>query len=160
MHPNEKIFESLVEMKNICQKRKENGETIVLTSGCFDLLHGGHLEYIYGASMLGCLIVGINSDAFVKKLKGDSRPIRNQDDRAFTMAGFFSVEHVVVFDCDYELIKAVRPDIYIVSATSHVRIEEDARRISLLNDIGTEIIEIGSKKTDSTSAIIKRAFNR
>lgn len=156
MHPCEKISTSLSELSEICQCHKENGATIVLTSGCFDLIHGGHLEYVCEAGALGFLVVGINSDVFVKKLKGESRPIRNQKDRAFVMAGFFPVKQVVVFDSDYDLITAVKPDIYVASKTSHVAVWSDERRISLLNDVGAKIIEISSKKTDSTSDIIRR----
>lgn len=157
MHPNAKIILSLATLANICQTYKVSGEIIVLTSGCFDLLHGGHLEYICDAGGLGFLVVGINSDQFVKRLKGENRPIRKQDDRAFTMAGFYPVRLVTIFDCDYELIKAVKPDIYVASATSHVRIQDDLKRVALLEGFGTRIVEIESKKKDSTSDIIKRA---
>lgn len=159
MHPRAKIIKSFAELSRICREVKGFGNTIVLTSGCFDLLHGGHLEYICDAGEMGFLVVGINSDAFVKRLKGDSRPVREQDDRAFLMAGFFPVKIVTIFECDYELIETVRPDIYVVSSTSHVKIGDDARRVGLLNSIGTKIVEIGSKKQDSTTDIIKRASN-
>ena len=129
----------------------------MLTSGCFDLLHGGHLEYICDAAELGCLVVGINSDEFVRKIKGPTRPVRLEDDRAFTMAGFSPVDLVVIFDCDYELIETVKPDIYVASSTSHVKIWEEEKRVKLLESIGAKIVEIGSKKTDSTTDIIKRA---
>lgn len=157
MHPAQKIAPSLSELSDICKSCKKNGEVVVLTSGCFDLLHGGHLEYICEAGLLGYLIVGINSDKFVKKLKGDDRPIRTERDRAFTMAGFYPVQHVAIFDCNKELIKAVTPDIYVASSTSHVLLADDHERSDLLKLLGTEIVEIGSKKLDSTSDMIRRA---
>jgi len=157
MHPSKKIAASLAEVTEVCRDCKKNGEVIVLTSGCFDLLHGGHLEYIYDAGKYGYLIVGINSDAFVKKLKGENRPIRNQQDRAFIISGFFPVKHVVVFDCDIELISAVKPDVYVTSLTSHVLLSDDVERSSLLQKLNTRIVEIGSKKSDSTTSIIRRA---
>jgi rfaE bifunctional protein nucleotidyltransferase chain/domain len=157
MHPRNKIISSLAELSRICERCRLLGNIIVLTSGCFDLLHGGHLEYIFDSAKLGKLVVGINSDVFVKKLKGESRPIRDQDDRALLIAGFSAVEYVIIFESDLELIDAVRPDVYIASSTSHVKIWDDVERIALLNSIDAKVIEIESKKLDSTTSIIKRA---
>lgn len=157
MHPRGKIVATLSVLAQICQECKCSDENIVLTSGCFDLLHGGHLEYICDAAEMGHLVVGINSDASVRKLKGEGRPVRDQYDRAFTMAGFSPVELVAIFDCDYELIRAVRPDIYVVSSTSHVLVWDDKERVKLLEGMGAKIVEIQSKKTDSTTDIIRRS---
>lgn len=157
MHPKSKIVASLAKLSQICKLHKESGKTIVLTSGCFDLLHGGHLEYVCDAGEMGWLVVGINSDAFVKRLKGDSRPVRDQHDRAFTMAGFSPVKLVTIFDSDYELIRAVRPNVYVASSTSHVSAWDDLERVSLLENIGARIVEIEFNKKDSTTDIIKRA---
>ena len=88
-------------------------EKIALTSGCFDLLHRGHLQYLCDASRQGFLIVGVNSDSFVRRLKGQTRPIREQNDRLFTVAGFEPVGLAVIFDDDVALIQAAKPDIYI-----------------------------------------------
>lgn len=156
MHPREKIVSSLIELLPLSRLRRSVGEKIVLTSGCFDLLHGGHLEYICTAGDMGFLVVGINNDQFVKRLKGDSRPIRNENDRAFTMAGFYSVGLVAIFDDDCELIQAVRPDIYVASSTSHVRVREDLLRMGLLESLGTTIVELQSEKQDSTTEMIMR----
>jgi glycerol-3-phosphate cytidylyltransferase len=153
----EKIVESLCKLSVICSAMRAKGRMIVLTSGCFDLLHGGHLEYLESASKWGNLIVGINSDRFVKRLKGNTRPIRDEDDRAFLIAGFSSVEFAVIFDSDYELIEAVKPDIYVASSTSHLKIEDDSKRIELLEMLGSKIIELESGKRDSTTDIIRRA---
>ncbi|MEI7890571.1 MAG: adenylyltransferase/cytidyltransferase family protein [bacterium] len=158
MHPRNKVAASLDVLSKICQARKKAGKTIVLTSGCFDLLHGGHLEYLWDASELGFLVVGVNSDQFVKKIKGDSRPIRDQNDRALTLAGFSAVRMVTIFDCDYELIRAVKPDVYVASPTSHVTIWEDKMRLCVLESIGARVVEIESKRQDSTTKIIKRSI--
>ncbi len=161
MHPRNKIVATLEQLSQICQTGKHAGESIVLTSGCFDLLHGGHLEYICDASEFGpTLVVGINSDVSVRALKGASRPVRGQDDRAFTLAGFSPVDWVVVFDSDDELITAVKPDIYVASSTSHVRVCDDRRRFALLTSIGTRIIELGATKNESTTDIIRRFTNQ
>ena len=156
MDPREKIVESLLDLFLLCQAHRKAGAKIVLTSGCYDLLHGDHLAYLCEVSKIGHLVVGINSDKFVKRLKGEDRPIRGQVDRAFTIAGFEPVKLVTIFDCDYQLIEAVKPNFYTTSATSHLLIRDDKKRIDLLNYLGTQIVEIESKKTDSTTGIITR----
>ena len=89
---------------------------IVFTNGCFDLLHVGHVRYLKEASRLGdVLIVGINTDASVKRLKGPTRPVQNQDDRAEILASLKCVTHTILFDQDtpLELIKLVQPDVLV-----------------------------------------------
>ncbi len=88
--------------------------TIVFTNGCFDILHRGHLEYLKQSKGLGdTLIVGLNSDASVQRLKGASRPVNSQEDRRCLLKALRCVDHVVIFDEDtpYELIKRLRPDV-------------------------------------------------
>lgn len=89
---------------------------IVFTNGCFDILHVGHIRYMQEAAKLGdILIVGLNSDASVKRLKGPERPVNNQDDRAEMLSSLEFVDYVVVFDEDtpYELIKKIQPDVLV-----------------------------------------------
>jgi D-glycero-beta-D-manno-heptose 1-phosphate adenylyltransferase len=88
---------------------------IVFTNGCFDLLHLGHIEYLSKAADLGTLIVGLNSDASVKRIKGAHRPINDEKARAMVLASLSFVEAVVLFDEDtpYELIKTIQPDILV-----------------------------------------------
>lgn len=161
MHPREKIVESLPDLSKYCREQQKSGnEPIVLTSGCFDLLHGGHLEYLLEARSKGFLVVGINSDPFVKRLKGASRPVRSQDDRIFTVAGFETVDLTVIFNDDVELIRAVRPNIYVASPTSNVRVWDDHLRLSTLREIGCVIFEISSKNEESTTAMIRRASGK
>lgn len=91
-------------------------EKIVFTNGCFDILHVGHIKYMQEAAKLGdILIVGLNSDDSVRRLKGPERPINNQSDRAEMMAALEFVDYVVVFDEDtpYELIKKIQPDVLV-----------------------------------------------
>ncbi len=88
----------------------------VFTNGCFDLIHFGHIQYLIEARELGDkLIVGLNSDASVQRLKGDHRPIKDQQSRALIMAAFEFVDVVIIFDEDtpYELIKSIQPDILV-----------------------------------------------
>jgi D-glycero-beta-D-manno-heptose 1-phosphate adenylyltransferase len=95
---------------------KQLGKKVVFTNGCFDIIHRGHVEYLTKAKALGdVLIVGMNTDASVRRLKGPQRPVVEQDDRAFVLAALRVVDYVCLFDEDtpYELIKAVVPDILV-----------------------------------------------
>ncbi len=95
------------------------GKTLVFTNGCFDILHRGHVEYLSKASDMGdVLVVGLNTDASVKRLKGESRPINDEQARALILASLGFVDAVVLFDEDtpYELIKAIRPDVLVKGA--------------------------------------------
>ena len=98
---------------------REQGLKIVFTNGCFDILHRGHVEYLSKASDMGdVLVVGLNTDASVKRLKGEGRPINDQKARALVLASLSFVDAVVLFDEDtpYELIKAIRPDVLVKGA--------------------------------------------
>ena len=97
-------------------KRRIGNKTVVFTNGCFDILHIGHVRYLKQASLLGdLLIVGLNSDASVKRLKGEERPINCQEDRAELLAALEFIDYVVIFDEDtpYELIQAIQPDVLV-----------------------------------------------
>lgn len=95
---------------------RRSGKKIVFTNGCFDLLHVGHVRYLKEAQKQGdFLVVGVNSDASVKRLKGPTRPIQNESDRAEILLGLKSVDSVVVFteDTPEAIIKAIKPDILV-----------------------------------------------
>ena len=97
------------------QHRCEN-KTVVFTNGCFDIVHAGHVRYLTAARELGdILIIGLNSDASVRKLKGEGRPVNLAADRAEVLAGLRAVDHVVVFEEDTaeELVRRLQPDIYV-----------------------------------------------
>ncbi len=106
-------IKSFDEIKEIVTRYKNNGKKVVFTNGCFDILHVGHVKYLQEAKSFGdILIVGLNSDASVKRLKGESRPINIAQDRAYLLAALEAVDFVVPFEADtpYELIKMVSPD--------------------------------------------------
>ena len=95
--------------------RKDNKKT-VFTNGCFDILHSGHVEYLVRASEMGDkLIIGLNTDNSVKRLKGQNRPVNDELSRAKVLASLFFIDAVCLFDEDtpLELIKAVKPDILV-----------------------------------------------
>lgn len=98
------------------QWSKPEGRKVVFTNGCFDILHRGHATYLAQARELGdLLVVGLNTDASVQRLKGPSRPINNQYDRAFLLASLACVDFVILFDEDTpeQLIHTVRPDVLV-----------------------------------------------
>ena len=102
--------------KTRCDAWRAAGQRLVFTNGCFDLLHRGHVTYLAEARALGDrLIVGLNSDDSVRKLKGTRRPLQTQSDRAFILAGLRAVDLVVVFEDDtpLELIKTLRPNVLV-----------------------------------------------
>lgn len=100
--------------------RKSNStEKIVFTNGCFDLIHRGHIELLRGAGGCGdCLVVGINSDASMRRLKGISRPLVKEGDRAYILLQIRSVDYVTVFDEDtpLETIMKLKPDVLVKGA--------------------------------------------
>ncbi len=100
------------------QLRKE-GKTIVFTNGCFDLVHAGHVSYLSAAADLGdILILGLNTDTSVKKIKGEKRPVIRQEQRACVVAALQMVDYVVLFDAPdpLELIEMIRPDVLVKGA--------------------------------------------
>lgn len=99
-----------------CNMWRAAGKKIVFTNGCFDILHHGHLQLIAAAADLGnILIVGVNSDDSVKRLKGDDRPIYHEQDRLFQLASLLCVDAVSLFDEDTpeSLIKTIQPDVLV-----------------------------------------------
>ncbi len=107
------------EIEKISQRLILQNKKIVFTNGCFDILHRGHVSYLNVAKSFGdILILGLNSDNSVKRLKGQNRPINTEDDRAYILSALECVDYVVIFDEDtpYELIKTIQPDILVKGA--------------------------------------------
>lgn len=104
------------EIKTLASKLHSQGKKIVFTNGCFDILHVGHVKYLEVAKSYGdVLILGLNADSSVRKLKGPTRPINTQDDRAYILASLESVDYVVIFEEEtpYELIKLIKPHVLV-----------------------------------------------
>ena len=109
-------IKTLDEIRLLSAELKKRGKKVVFTNGCFDILHVGHVKYLEEAKSYGdVLILGLNSDASVRRLKGESRPVNAEDDRAYILAALEAVDYVVKFEEDtpYELIKAVAPHILV-----------------------------------------------
>jgi len=110
---------SLKSLAAIRKRLKKARKRVVFTNGCFDILHRGHVEYLSNAKSLGdALIVGVNNDASVKRIKGDGRPIVKEEDRAHVVAALASVDYVCLFreDTPYEIIRALVPDVLVKGA--------------------------------------------
>ncbi len=106
---------------------------IVFTNGCFDILHLGHIDYLSKASDLGdILIIGVNSDASTRRLKGPTRPINNEEQRSVLLASLHFIDVVVVFDdpTPYELIKLIKPDVLVKGSD-----------YNLSNIVGADIVQ-------------------
>ncbi len=104
------------ELANQCQKWQHQGEKIVFTNGCFDIIHYGHLHYLAEAKSLGSrLVVGMNSSDSISRLKGKHRPIQDDKTRKFMMASLQFVDAITIFEEDtpLALIKIIRPDILV-----------------------------------------------
>lgn len=135
---------------------KEQGNKIVFTNGCFDLIHLGHVDYLEKARSLGDrLIVGLNTDDSVRRLKGQSRPVQNQDSRARVMASFQFVDAVVMFgeDTPFDLIREVDPDI-LVKGNDYLA--ENIVGSDIVEKNGGSVVTIELVEGISTSGIIKK----
>ncbi|MBS7357605.1 MAG: D-glycero-beta-D-manno-heptose 1-phosphate adenylyltransferase [Bacteroidales bacterium] len=119
MNHLEKIQNKILNKDNLAEwvaECRAKGSKIVFSNGCFDILHRGHVEYLAKAADFGDeMLIGLNTDASVKRLKGPSRPINDEYARAIVLAGLEFVNAVVLFDEDtpYNLIKAVQPDVLV-----------------------------------------------
>ncbi len=117
-HPDDvkKHIHSLSSLEKLVQQWHREAKKIVFTNGCFDLVHPGHLDYLSKAADLGdVLIVGLNTDASVRRLKGPDRPVVDENGRAFLIASLRFVDAVVLFDepTQYHLIQLVQPDVVV-----------------------------------------------
>lgn len=109
-------IKSKEEIVALSDRLKKEGKKVVFTNGCFDILHVGHVKYLQEAKSYGdVLIVGLNSDSSVRELKGPTRPVNSEDDRAYILAALESVDYVVVFseETPHDLIKSIAPDILV-----------------------------------------------
>lgn len=141
----------------ILDKKREEGQRIVFTNGCFDILHRGHIEYLAAASDLGdSLVIGLNSDDSVRRLKGESRPAVDAESRALTLASFEFVDYVVIFqeDTPADLIRIIRPD-YWVKGTDYQHYEA-LPEYRALRETGGKVKLIPLVAGFSTTDILKK----
>jgi D-beta-D-heptose 7-phosphate kinase/D-beta-D-heptose 1-phosphate adenosyltransferase len=132
------------------------GRTVVFTNGCFDLLHLGHVRYLEAARKLGdVLVVGVNSDASVRRLKGPQRPLVGEKDRAQVLAALAAVDWVTIFseDTPYELIAALRPDVLVKGGDWQVA---DIVGADLVRAYGGRVRSLPYLPGYSTTALVRR----
>jgi len=151
---------SLTELKTIRTKLKASNKKVVFTNGVFDLIHSGHVDYLSKAKSLGdILIVGLNSDDSVKRIKGDKRPILKQEERAFILSNLKPVDYVVFFDEDTpeKLISEIIPDILVKGADWAV---EKIVGKEIVEKNGGKVMNIEFVNDQSTSKIIDLIVQR
>ncbi|MFI7069076.1 D-glycero-beta-D-manno-heptose 1-phosphate adenylyltransferase [Micromonospora sp. WMMD754] len=144
------------ELTALVADHRRAGRSVVFTNGCFDVLHPGHVRYLTQARALGdLLIVAVNSDGSVRRLKGPDRPVNPVEDRIALLAALACVDHVVVFEEDSpaRLIEAVRPDVYVKGGDYPPEMVPEA---PLVRRLGGQVRTLGYVPDRSTSAIIDR----
>jgi len=142
------------------KKLKEEKKKLVFTNGCFDILHAGHVDYLNKAKALGdILVVGLNTDSSVVKIKGDKRPIIQQNERALLLANLKPVDYVIFFEEETpdEIISAIIPDILVKGADWSID-KIIGRDIVEANGGSVETIEFVNRQ--STSGIIEIILKR
>ena len=140
----------------ILETAKKDGKKVVFTNGCFDILHRGHVTYLNEAKRQGdILVVGVNSDASVKKLKGESRPINSEYDRAFVLDGLKAVDYTVIFgeDTPEDLIACLKPSVHVKGGDYK---KEDLPETKIVESYGGEVVILNFVEGKSTTNIINK----
>lgn len=148
------------ELKPFLSRWKFKGDKIVFTNGCFDILHRGHIEYLAKASEFGQrLIIGLNTDKSVSKIKGPDRPVQDQLSRAVILSSLRFVDFVLLFDEEtpYELIKYVQPDFLVKGKDYNV---EDVVGYDIVTKRGGEVVTVELTEGYSTTNIIEKAIGK
>lgn len=147
-------------LSGICKELKSQNRKIVFTNGCFDILHTGHIRYLEESKKLGdVLIIGLNSDSSVKILKGDSRPVNNQSDRAEVLSALRCVDYVCIFDEEtpYNLIATLVPDILTKGGDYN---HDNIAGADIVRNNGGDVVIINFVEGKSTSIIIDKMKNK
>lgn len=150
-----KVINNLIELETIVGQIRGENQRIVFTNGCFDILHAGHVDYLEKAAKLGdVLILGINDDDSVKRLKGESRPIHSLSNRIKVMSALEAIDFVVAFseDTPIELIKLINPDTLVKGGDYTIENIVGAKHVL---EQGGEVKTIDFVINTSTTNIIK-----
>ena len=154
---NVKILSEIIEIRN---SLKQKNKKVVFTNGVFDILHAGHVDYLTKSKSLGdVLIVGINSDSSVKRIKGDLRPVVPEQERAFIISSLKPVDYVVIFEEDtpYEVIKAIVPDVLVKGADWS---KDKIVGADIVEAVGGTVETIGFVNQSSTTNIINTVLEK
>lgn len=134
---------------------RKRGEKVVFTNGVFDILHRGHIEYLTAARALGdILFVGLNSDASARRIKGDTRPIVCEEDRAYCLMSLLPVDYVVIFDDDtpLNLIQALKPDVLVKGGDWKI---EEIVGSQEVRAYGGDVLSLPYREGYSTTQLLK-----
>jgi rfaE bifunctional protein nucleotidyltransferase chain/domain len=151
---------SLEALEPVVAALKTSGKTVVFANGCFDLLHVGHIRYLQGARQLGdALVVGLNSDESVRRLKGPQRPLMPEDERAEILAAIACVDYVVIFQESTveRLLSVLKPDIQC-KGTDYT--EETVPEREVVRSFGGRVAIVGDPKDHSTRDLIRDILSR
>ena len=147
---------TLAEVRARVERARAEGRTVALANGCFDVLHVGHIRYLSGArGEADVLVVGVNGDASVSRLKGPGRPVMPAGDRALMVAALRSVDHVVVFDEDdvTALLLALRPEVHC-KGTDYT--PDSVPERDVVRGYGGRVAIVGDPKDHDTRALLRR----
>lgn len=151
---------TLDELRSIREELRRNRKTVVFTNGCFDIIHRGHIDYLSKAKALGdVLVVGLNADTSVTRIKGSQRPIVPQEDRAVILASLSPVDYVCLFaeDTPMALINAIVPDVLVKGADWNIA---DIVGRETVERAGGKVATIDVVPGRSTTGIIERILER
>jgi D-glycero-beta-D-manno-heptose 1-phosphate adenylyltransferase len=147
---------TLEEVAGRVEAARKAGKTVALANGCFDVLHVGHVRYLEGArAEADVLVVGVNADDSVRRLKGEGRPVQPAEDRALLVAALRSVDHVVVFAEDDvgRILLALRPDVHC-KGTDYT--PETVPERDIVRSYGGRVAIVGDPKEHDTRALLER----
>ena len=158
-------YQSFIQSKIVRQKEDLNytlnqwrfkKKKIVFTNGCFDILHRGHVEYLAKAAELGDkLIIGLNTDSSVRRLKGENRPVNNEEARAILLSSLIFTDKIILFEEDtpLQLINFIQPDVLVKGSDYQ---PEEIAGYDIVKTKGGEVITIELTKGFSTTSILKK----
>jgi rfaE bifunctional protein nucleotidyltransferase chain/domain len=155
-----RIVKDHTELKNIVDKAQKEGKTVVLTNGCFDLIHVGHVRYLQAAKAEGdVLLVALNDDESVRQFKGADGPLMPEDERAEVVAAFEGVDYVTLFSepSADAILDALRPDVH-AKGTDYT--EETVPERDTVLAYGGRIAIVGDPKNHSTTELLARAAEK
>ena len=147
---------SVEALQEVCAQARRESKSVALANGCFDLLHVGHTRYLQAArAEADLLIVGINGDASVKKLKGENRPLQTEDDRALLVGALHAVDWVVIFkeETVEQLLLALKPDVHC-KGTDYT--PETVPEREVVRGYGGRVAIVGDPKDHDSSALLAR----
>ncbi len=151
---------TLSQLTKIIQEHKKRGQKVVLANGCFDLIHIGHIRYLKESKKKGdILVLALNSDSSIRKLKGEGRPILNQKERAVIASSFYFIDYITFFDEPNveKVLLALKPDIH---AKGSDYTEETVPEKETVKGYGGTIAITGGPKIKSTSQLIKEIASK